>query len=233
MRLLGDQRHATYNLSMLLEGLFTPATTPFYPDGRIYLKKLEQNIEHYSRTPISGLVLLGSTGEAVMLSDDESREVLRVARQAAAAEKVLVAGVARESLTETLRLAEFAAEQAYDAVLVRTPHYYAPQYVGSNARALGILTYYRALADRSPLPVVLYSIPSCTAYDLPIEVVAELANHSNIIGLKDSSGNVDRIAELVKATRPARKRRTMALMTGKTRRRRRLARRAARRELPA
>jgi dihydrodipicolinate synthase/N-acetylneuraminate lyase len=203
MRLLGDRRHATYNLSMLLEGLFTPATTPFYPDGRIYFKKLEQNIEHYSRTPISGLVLLGSTGEAVMLSDQESREVLRVARQAAAAEKVLVAGVARESLTETLRLAEFAAEQAYDAVLVRTPHYYAPQYVGSNARALGILTYYRALADRSPLPVVLYSIPKFTHYDLPVEVISELAQHPNIVGIKDSSGNVKRIAEIVAATRKA------------------------------
>src|ERR1700761_4007138 len=145
MRLLGDQRHATYNLSMLLEGLFTPATTPFYPDGRIYLKKLEQNVEHYSRTPLSGLVILGSTGEAVMLSDEESRDVLRVARDAAAAEKVLLAGVARESLVETLRLAEFAAEQQFDAVLVRTPHYYSPQYAGANSEARGILTYYRAL----------------------------------------------------------------------------------------
>jgi 4-hydroxy-2-oxoglutarate aldolase len=184
---------------MLLEGIFTAVTTPFHHDGRVYLKKLEQNMEHYSRTPVSGLVLLGSTGEAVMLSDDESREVLRVARGAASAEKVLLAGVARESLVETLRLAEYAAEQQYDAVLVRTPHYYTPQYVGSDA--LGILTYYRTLADRSPLPVLLYSIPKFTHYDLPVAVIAELAQHPNIIGVKDSSGSVQRIADVVAATR--------------------------------
>ncbi|MBB6143437.1 dihydrodipicolinate synthase/N-acetylneuraminate lyase [Silvibacterium bohemicum] len=186
---------------MLLEGIFTAATTPFDADGRIYWTKLEQNIDHYSRTPVSGLVLLGSTGEAVMLSDEESRRVLRAAREAASAEKVLLAGVARESFIETLRLAEFAAEHQYDAVLVRTPHYYSPQYGGGKSNALGILTYYRALADRSPLPVVLYSIPKFTHYDLPVEVIAELAQHPNIIGLKDSSGNVQRIADVVAATR--------------------------------
>jgi 4-hydroxy-2-oxoglutarate aldolase len=186
---------------MLLEGIFAAVTTCFYPDGRCYWRKLEANVDRYSRTTMSGMVMLGSTGEAVMLSDEESREALRVARGAASAEKVLIAGVGRESVIETLRLAEFAAEQQYDAILVRTPHYYRKQ-----MRNREMLTYYQAVADRSPLPVVLYSIPSCTGYDLPIEVIAELANHSNIIGLKDSSGNVDRIAELVKATRPARKR---------------------------
>jgi len=203
---------------MLLEGIFAAATTPFHSDGRLSLKKLEQNIEHYSRTPISGIVLLGSTGEAVMLSDDESREVLRVARGAAAAEKVLLAGVARESLVETLRLAEFAAEQQYDAVLVRTPHFYSSQYSspyggGGKFDALGILTYYRALADRSALPVVLYSIPKFTHYDLPVEVIAELAQHPNIIGVKDSGGNVKKIAEIVAATHSAPRREVLVTAT--------------------
>jgi 4-hydroxy-2-oxoglutarate aldolase len=197
---------------MLLEGIFAAATTPFHADGRVYLKKLEQNMERYSLTALSGMVLLGSTGEAVMLSDDESREVLRVARGAASPEKVLLAGVARESFYETLRLAEFAAEQQYDAVLVRTPHYYGPQYVGAGD-AKGILTYYRTLADRSPLPVVLYSIPKFTHYDLPVEVIAELAQHPNIIGLKDSSGNVKRIADVVEATRNIPKREVMVTPT--------------------
>ena len=94
---------------MLLEGIFAAMTTPFYPDGRLYLRKLEHNMDRYSRTPIAGVVVLGSTGEAVMLGDDETREVLRVAREAAAAEKVLLAGVTRESALETLKLAEFAA----------------------------------------------------------------------------------------------------------------------------
>ncbi len=186
---------------MLLEGIFAAATTCFYPDGRPYWRKLEANIERYSRTPMSGVVMLGSTGEAVMLSDEESREVLRVARYASAPEKVLLAGVGRESVIETLRLADYAAELEYDAILVRTPHFYRKQ-----MRNREMLTYYQAVADRSPLPVLLYSVPSCTAYDLPVEVVAELAMHPNIAGMKDSSGNVERIADLVKATRAARKR---------------------------
>jgi dihydrodipicolinate synthase/N-acetylneuraminate lyase len=186
---------------MLLEGIFAAVTTCFYPDGRPYWRKLEANIDRYSLTAMSGMVLLGSTGEAVMLSDEESREALRVARNAAAPEKVLLAGVGRESVIETLRLADFVAGLEYDAVLVRTPHYYRKQ-----MRNREMLTYYQAVADRSPLPLALYSVPSCTAYDLPVEVVAELAMHPNIIGMKDSSGNVERIAELVTATRSARKR---------------------------
>ena len=186
---------------MLLEGIFPAITTPFYPDGRLYLRKLEHNVERYSRTPVAGLTVLGSTGEAVMLSDDESREVLRTARQAAAPHKVLLAGVGRESLLETLRLADFAAEQQYDALLVRTPHYYGPA-----MRPLELLTFYRALADRAALPVVLYSIPKFTHLEIPVEVVAELAHHPNIIAIKDSSGSLDRLAALIAATRSAPKR---------------------------
>lgn len=183
---------------MLLEGVFPAITTPFYPDGRLYLKKLEHNIDRYSRTPIAGIVILGSTGEAVMLSDDESRHVLHTARQAASPDKVLIAGVARESVAETLRLAEYAAEQQYDVVLVRTPNFYAP-----HMSALEMLTYYRSVADRSPLPVIIYSIPKFTHYEMPVEMAAELAQHPNIIGIKDSSGKVERIAALAAATRNA------------------------------
>jgi 4-hydroxy-2-oxoglutarate aldolase len=193
---------------MLLEGIFPAITTPFYPDGRLYVRKLEHNIDRYSRTPVSGMTVLGSTGEAIMLSDEESRTVLRTAREAAAAEKVLLAGVGRESLLETLRLADFAAEQQYDAVLVRTPHYYSP-----NMARTEMLTYYRALADRSPLPVVLYSIPKFTHYELPVEVIAELAQHPNIIGIKDSSGKVERIAQVVAATRDAVRREILVTQT--------------------
>jgi 4-hydroxy-2-oxoglutarate aldolase len=188
---------------MLLEGIFAAATTPFYPDGRLYLRKLEHNIDRYSRTPIAGVVVLGSTGEGVMLGDEETREVLRTARESASEEKVLLAGVGRESALETIKLAEFAAAQNYDAALVRTPNYYGPQ-----MRPLEMLTYFRTVADHSPLPVVLYTIPKFTHYDLATEVVAELAQHPNIIGLKDSSGNLDRLAKIVEATRSAPKRTT-------------------------
>ena len=188
---------------MLLEGIFSAITTPFYPDGRLYLRKLEHNVDRYSRTPIAGIVVLGSTGEAVMLGDEETREVLHLARESAAAEKVLLAGVTRESALETLKLAEFAATQNYDAVLVRTPNYYSPQ-----MRSLEMLTHFRMIADRSPLPVVLYNIPKFTHYDLPVALIAELAQHPNIIGLKDSTGNVENLAKIVEATRSAPKRAT-------------------------
>ena len=197
---------------MLLEGIFPAMTTPFYPDGRLYLRKLEHNVERYSRTLCAGLVVLGSTGEAVMLGDEETREVLRHAASAADPEKVLIAGVARESLAETLRLAEYAAEREYDALLVRTPHYYAPSY-GLKDGATPLVTYYRTLGDRSPLPVILYSIPKFTHCELPVEVVAELAQHPNIIAIKDSSGSLERLAALVAATRSARKRQVLVTPT--------------------
>jgi dihydrodipicolinate synthase/N-acetylneuraminate lyase len=186
---------------MLLEGIFPAVTTPFYPDGRLYLRKLEHNIERYSRTLAAGLVILGSTGEAVMLSDDETRDILRHASGWAAPDKVLVAGIGRESLIETLRLAEYAASHRYDAVVVRTPHYYGPL-----MRAAELLAYYRTLADQSPLPVILYSIPKFTHLEIPVEVVAELAQHPNIIAIKDSSGSLERLSALIAATRNAPKR---------------------------
>src|SRR5207247_4379108 len=107
---------------MLLHGILPPITTPFYPDGSVYFKKLEHNVAQYSKTPVSGIVVLGSTGEAVMLSDQEQRDVLKVAREAVAPHKVLIAGTGVESARETLRMTEYAAELGYDAALVRTPH---------------------------------------------------------------------------------------------------------------
>src|SRR6266700_2476081 len=109
---------------MLLHGIFPPITTPFYSDGRVYLKKLEHNVERYSKTPVAGIIALGSTGEAIMLSDEERREVLKVTRQACAPHKVLIAGTGGESAIETLRLTDYAAELGYDVALIRTPFFY-------------------------------------------------------------------------------------------------------------
>src|SRR5437660_3142127 len=181
---------------MLLQGVFPAVTTPFYSDGSVYYKKIEHNIDRYSRTPVAGLVILGSTGEAVMLSDEERREVLRESVQAASPEKVLIAGTGEESVIETLRLTEYAAKLQYDVALVRTPHFYRPQ-----MKPEALLAFYRTVADRSPLPVLLYTVPPFTAYDLPVEVIAALAEHPNIIGIKESSGNVEKVAVMVQATR--------------------------------
>ncbi len=183
---------------MLIEGMYAAAPTPFYSDERVYYRKLEANMARYSRSLLAGMVVMGSTGEAVELSDVESREVLRVAGQASAPEKVLVAGVGRESVRATVELAEAAAESSFDAVLVRTPVYYAPQMTTA-----AVLNYFRSVADRSPLPVLLYHIPKFVPYAMPIEVVAELSGHPNIIGIKDSSGKVERIQALVEATKDA------------------------------
>lgn len=186
---------------MLIEGVLAAIPTPFYPDERVYLRKLEANVARYSRSMLSGMVVLGSTGEAPLLSDKESVEVLRCAAAAAAPEKVLIAGVGRESVRGTLELAEEAAKARFDVVLVRPPSYY-----GSVRNEVGLLHYFRCVADRSPLPVVLYNVPKCVPQEIPVEVVAELANHPNIIGIKDSSGSVERIKALVEAARNAPKR---------------------------
>jgi len=181
---------------MLLNGIFPPITTPFYPDGKVYFKKIEHNVERYSKTPAAGLVVLGSTGEAVMLSDDERREVLRVAREATAPNKVLIAGTGIESAVETLRLTEYAAELGYDAALVRTPHFYKKL-----MQPPSLLAFYRTVADSSPLPVLIYNVPPFTGYDMPAELVIELAGHPNIIGIKESGGDVEKVRRMVEGTR--------------------------------
>ena len=181
---------------MLLHGIFPPITTPFYPDGNVYFKKIEHNVERYSRTPVAGIVVLGSTGEAIMLSDQERRDVLKSARDAAAPNKVLIAGTGIESAIETLRLTEYAAELGYEVALVRTPHFYRKQMQPAN-----LLAFYRTVADRSPLPVMIYNVPPFTAYDIPAEVVIELAGHPNIVAIKESSGDVDKVRRMVEGTR--------------------------------
>src|ERR1700691_1861851 len=185
---------------MLLHGVFPPITTPFYPDGNVYFKKLESNVERYSRTPCAGIVVLGSTGESILLSDQERREVLKSAREAAGPNKVLIAGTGVESAIETLRLTEYAAELGYDAAMVRTPHYYKKQMQPAN-----ILAFYRTVADRSPLPVIIYNFPQATGYDIPAELAIELAGHPNLIGIKESSGDVEKVRKMVEGTRHVRR----------------------------
>src|SRR6202795_2492805 len=180
---------------MLLHGIFPPITTPFYPDGKVYFKKLESNVERYSRTPVAGIVVEGSTGEAILLSDEERRDVLKAVRAAAAPNKVLIAGTGIESAVETLGLTEYAAELGYDVAMVRTPHFYKKQ-----MQPAAILAFYRTVADRSPLPVIIYNFPQVTGYDIPAELVIELAEHPNLIGIKESSGDVEKVRKMVEGT---------------------------------
>ncbi|HTZ97957.1 MAG TPA: dihydrodipicolinate synthase family protein [Terriglobales bacterium] len=181
---------------MLLHGIFPPLTTPFYPEGNVYHRKLEHNVDHYSKTPVAGIVVLGSTGEAILLSDLEQRDVLQTAREAAAPNKVLIAGTGVESADGTLQLTEYAAKLGYDVAMVRTPHYYKKQMQPAN-----ILAFYRFVADRSPLPVIIYNFPPATGYDIPAEIVIELSEHPNLIGIKESSGDVEKVGRMVAGTR--------------------------------
>jgi len=189
---------------MFLHGIFPPITTPFYPDGRVYHKKLEANVERYSRTPVAGIVVQGSTGEAILLSDEERREVLKTAIAAAAPHKVMIAGTGIESAIETLRLCDYAAELGYDAAMVRTPHYYKKQLHPAN-----LLAFYRTVADRSPLPLVIYNFPQATGYDIPAEVVIELADHPNIAAIKESSGNLEKVKKMVDGTKHVKRQATV------------------------
>jgi 4-hydroxy-2-oxoglutarate aldolase len=178
---------------MLLDGLQLPLTTPFYPDGRLNLLKLEHNVARYSKTPVAGLVALSGFGEPSMLSDDETRQVLASVAGAATAEKVLIAGISRDSVAGTLSLAESAAKAGYDAVLVNRPS--ASSGVGSRGTK-DLVTYFQAVADRSALPVVLYS--SRIEESLPVSAAVELAGHPQIIGLVE--GEWERFAALESGT---------------------------------
>ena len=179
-----------------MEGIFAAVTTPFYPDERVYFRKIEANMARYSRSLMAGMLVLGSTGEAVLIDDSESADVLRCAADATSPEKVLIAGVGRESVRATVALSEVAADCKYDAILVRPPSYYAGQ-----MSSAAVANYFRSIADRSPLPVLLYNIPKCVPFQIPIDMIAELADHPNIIGIKDSSGSVDRIKATADATK--------------------------------
>jgi dihydrodipicolinate synthase/N-acetylneuraminate lyase len=177
---------------MLLEGLHIPLTTPFHSDGRLNLPKLAANIARYSRTPAAGLIVLGPSGEPTLLSDDETREVLRAAAESAAPEKVLIAGISRDSVSATLDLANFAAELSYDAVLVAEPSALTPDVGSANLDFEPGLTahpkqwiieqtaYFNIVADRSPLPIILLHAPGRR---LQLSAIVQSASHPNVLGV--------------------------------------------------
>ncbi|MBB5345928.1 dihydrodipicolinate synthase family protein [Tunturibacter empetritectus] len=204
---------------MLLDGLQLPLTTPFYPDGRLNLHKLEHNVARYSKTPAAGLVALSEVGEPTLLSEEETRHVLRSVAASAAAEKVLIAGVSRDSVAGTLELAESAAEFGYDAVLVRRPSMLR----GKGERTKELLTYFQAVGDRSALPMVLYSLSGEDGAVLPAEVVIELAGHSKILGIVDDSGDRARMETIKTGTASSKRDVTVtavfAAVTGRMQRR--------------
>ena len=181
-----------------LTGIFPPIATPFDFEGNIYKTKVRHNVERWNRVGLSGYVVCGSTGESVYLTAEEKLELFGLVAEAAAPEKLLLCGTGVESVRETVALTNRAAEMGYKAAMVRTPHYYKNLLANGAAQAL----YFRAVADQTKIPVMIYNWPQATGLDIPAETVAALSEHPNIIAIKESSGNLEKVGTLIRMVKP-------------------------------
>ena len=180
-----------------MAGAYAPITTPFTADGEVAYGRLTENVAKWAQTPLTGLVVLGSNGEGVYLTEAERRKVLETVRAALPEDKVMIVGTGCESTYATAQQNQVAAEVGADAVLVITPNYYRSKMDGP-----AMVRHYTALADRSTLPVFIYNMPGNTGIDLTAETILEIAQHPNVIGVKDSSGNVVKMGAVI-ASAPA------------------------------
>jgi len=183
---------------MKLEGIFPPIATPFDYNGDLYKAKLKHNIEKWNLTALSGYVVCGSTGESVMLTAEEKVQLWGWVAEYAAPEKLLIAGTGMESVRETVDLTNRAAALGYKAAMVRTPHYYKNLLNNAAAQML----YYRSVADQAKIPLIIYNWPQATGLDIPAEAVAALSEHPNIIAVKESSGNLEKVMQMIRTVKP-------------------------------
>ena len=174
-----------------LHGIFPPISTPFI-NGKVAYDKLASNVEKWSGTGLKGFVVLGSNGEYVYLSEEEKRTVVDTVVESATKEMLVIAGTGCESTAETLRLTEDCARLGVQAALVVTPHYYA-----GRMREAALMKHFSELADHSPIPILLYNVPKFTHINMAADFVIRISQHPNIIGLKDSSGNIIQLAEIL------------------------------------
>jgi 4-hydroxy-2-oxoglutarate aldolase len=177
---------------MLLDGVFAPVPTPFDEDGELDLERLRTTLPFWVDSPLTGIVVLGTTGEAGLLTDEESARVIDEARQQVPRGRPMIAGTARESTAHAVAAARQAADLGADAVLVRTPCFFKGLMSGD-----AFERHYRAVADASPVPVLLYNFTAATGVNLLPDVVARLATHPNIVGIKESGSDIAQIADLV------------------------------------
>ncbi len=172
-----------------LQGIFPPIPTPFV-DGNVAYDKLASNIEKWSQTGLNGLVVMGSNGEYVYLSAEEKRKLVEKAVQLTPEHMLVIAGTGCESTKGTIELTRDCADRGAHAALVVTPHYY-----GGRMNEAAMLAYFTAVADQSPIPILLYNVPKFTHVNMTFRLVAQLSNHPNIVGIKDSTGNVIQLGE--------------------------------------
>jgi 4-hydroxy-2-oxoglutarate aldolase len=182
---------------MKLSGIFPPITTPFDHNGDIYKVKIEHNVLKWNMTSLSGYVVCGSTGESVMLTPEEKLLSWELVAKYAAPEKLLIAGTGVESVRETVSLTNQAAAMGYKAAMVRTPHYYKNLVNRNEAQML----YFRAVADQTKIPLMIYNWPQATGVDISAEAVEQLMHHPNIIAIKESSGSLEKVMQMIKTAR--------------------------------
>ena len=180
-----------------LQGIYPPIATPFDHKGDIYKSKLRHNIEKWNKVGLSGYVVCGSTGESVYLTTEEKIELWELVASCAAPDKLLLAGTGVESVRETVALTNRAAEIGYQCAMVRTPHYYKSLVSNSAAQEL----YFNSVADQSKIPIMIYNWPQATGIDIPADAVARLSEHPNIIAVKESSGNLEKVMQMIRETK--------------------------------
>lgn len=176
-----------------LSGIFPPICTPFHADGSLALPELKRNIAIYNETAVGGYVVAGSTGEAVMLSEKEKLQVWESVAESCGAGKLLIAGTGAQSTRETVTLTQAAADLGYHAALVLTPSFFKAQMTRPESQ----LDFYTAVADAASIPIILYNFPQMTGIDLDSELMARIVEHPNIIAIKESSADLDKIRKLV------------------------------------
>ena len=176
-----------------LTGVFPPIPTPFDARGDLCHRALAENLTRWNQYDLAGYVVLGSNGEAVYLSQEEKVGVWETAREAIPADRLMLAGTGCESTRETLALTRLAAQTGADAALVVTPHYYNPKMTAD-----ALVKHYRAVADASAIPILIYNVPKFTNVNMSAAAIARAARHPNIIGVKDTSGNITQLAETVR-----------------------------------
>jgi 4-hydroxy-2-oxoglutarate aldolase len=174
-----------------LNGIYPPIPTPFDNDGKVDPLKLTGNIEQWNRFGLRGYVVLGTNGEFVLLTEKEKLQSLETARKAIPSDKLMIAGTGCESTGETIKLTKQSAEIGADAALIINPSYYKARMTPD-----ALVHHFRLVADASPIPTVIYNMPACTGIDMSAETIIKMAEHPNIIGVKDSSGNVIKLGQI-------------------------------------
>jgi len=182
---------------MHIRGVYPPIATPFDDQGYLHVAALTANIRKWEDTGLDGYVVAGSNGESVLLEPEEIMQAVRTVRQAASSGKLVIVGTGCQSTSATIRLTQAAANAGADAALVMPPYFYTSQMTET-----ALLHHYEAVADASPTPILIYNMPQYAHLNIAPEIVARLAHHEKIVGLKDSAGNIGQIVDLMRLCPP-------------------------------